>query len=132
MNAKSGTAGSPVSPAAPEAPEEADVADPGKVAEIKKEQIEKKEGKYGSEKTQPFKPPSEEDEEATKKSWIEVELVGEDDKPIPGEKYEIKLPDDTVATGTLDDKGFARIEGIEPGDCKICFPNLDKEAWEPA
>ena len=132
MNAKSGTAGSAVSPAAPEAPEEADVADPGKVAEIKKEQIEKKEGKYGAEETKPFKPPTEEEEEETKKSWIEVELVGEDDKPIPGEKYEITLPDDTVATGTLDDKGFARIDGIEPGDCKISFPNLDKEAWEPA
>ena len=27
---------------------------------------------------------------------------------------------------------FARIEGIEPGTCKVTFPRLDKEAWEKA
>jgi type VI secretion system secreted protein VgrG len=52
--------------------------------------------------------------------------------PVPGLKYRVTLPDDTVAAGTLDDKGFARIEGIPAGRCKITFPDLDKEAWEPA
>jgi hypothetical protein len=32
--------------------------------------------------------------------------------------------------GTLDGKDFARIDGIEPGTCKITFPELDKYAWE--
>jgi hypothetical protein len=46
-------------------------------------------------------------------------------------KYRITLPDgETVAEGTLDDKGFARVDGIEPGTCKITFPDLDKDAWE--
>ena len=123
MGKKSGRAGSAVTPASPNTAEDADIADPGKMAKIKAEQVEKKQGKYGKEETKPHK--SEEE-----KSWIEIEMLGEDDKPIPGEKYKIILPDDTVAQGTLDEKGFARIEGIEPGTCKVSFPDLDKDAWE--
>lgn len=68
-----------------------------------------------------------------KKSWIEIELVDEDDNPIAGERYKITLPDGkTVATGTTDSKGFARHSGIDPGTCKITFPKLDKDAWEKA
>jgi type VI secretion system secreted protein VgrG len=124
----SGQAGSAVAPAAVTQAEEADKADPGEMAEIKAEQLQKKAGKYGSVKVKPFKPPEEEE-----KSWIEIELVDEEDTPVPGEYYEITLPDgETVASGTLDDKGFARVDGIDPGTCKITFPELDKEAWEPA
>jgi hypothetical protein len=132
MGKKSGKAGKAVSPAAPAKPEDADIADPGKVAEIKAEQLETKSGKYGSTKIKPFKPPTEEEKEEKKEelSWIEIELVGEDDEPIPGEKYKITLPDDSVAEGTLDEKGAARVEGFEKGTCKVCFPDLDKEAWE--
>jgi hypothetical protein len=142
MAKKSGKAGNPVPPAAPTEPEDADIADPGKVAEIKSEQAETKSGKYGSQKAKPFKSPaaeggeaaedaqSEGEEEEKKTSWIEIELVGEDDEPIPGEKYKITLPDDSVAEGTLDEKGIARIEGFEKGTCKVSFPELDKEAWE--
>lgn len=127
---KSGTAGSAVSPADPADAQEADVADPGEVEEIKAEQRKAESGKYGSVKVKPYKPPETEEEAAQKNSWIEVELVGEDGKPRPGERYQITLPDDTVATGTLDDKGLARVEGFEPGTCKIAFPDLDKDAWE--
>ena len=127
MGKKSGNAGSPVSPAAPDAAEDADIADPGKMAEIKAEQLEKKEGKYGSEQVKPHNPTEEEIEE---KSWIEIEMVDEEDEPVPGEKYKITLPDDSVAEGTLDGKGFARVEGIDEGTCKITFPELDKDAWE--
>ena len=124
MGKKSGKAGNPVSPAAPDAAEDADIADPGKMAEIKEEQIEKKAGKYGSTPVKPHKP----DEEKT--SWIEIEMVDEEDEPVPGEKYKITLPDDSVAQGTLDNNGFAHIGGIDPGTCKITFPELDKDAWE--
>lgn len=75
----------------------------------------------------------EDEEEKEKKSWIEIELVDEENNPVPGERYKVILPDGkTVAEGTLDEKGFARIEGIDPGTCKITFPNLDKDAWEKA
>lgn len=138
MNKKSGTAGTPVEPTAPTAAHEADLADPGEVSEIKAEQRQTQSGKHGSVKTAPFKPPAESGSAGTEAgdqekqlTWIEIELVGEDDKPIPGEKYQITLPDGSVAEGTLDHNGFARVEGFERGDCKISFPELDFEAWEP-
>ncbi|OKY76372.1 MAG: hypothetical protein BM485_03800 [Desulfobulbaceae bacterium DB1] len=129
MNPKSGKAGAAVTPTAPDVAEDADIADPGKVAKTKEKQLETKSGKYGSETLEPHKPTEEEKEE---KSWIEIELVDEEDNPIPGEKYKITLPDGKVAQGTLDEKGFARVEGIEPGTCRITFPRLDKDAWEKA
>ena len=62
--------------------------------------------------------------------WIEIELVGEDDEPIPDEAYEIILPDGGRVSGTLNGEGFARVADIaEPGTCKVCFPALDGKAW---
>jgi hypothetical protein len=122
---KSGTAGSAVSPADPAEAKEADKADPGEVDKIKAEQRKTQSGKYGSVQVKPYVPDPE------KKSWIEIELVDEDDNPVPGVAYRITLPDgESVAAGTLDDKGFARVEGIDPGTCKITFPDLDKDAWQ--
>lgn len=36
-----------------------------------------------------------------------------------------------VGTGTLDSKGQARVDGIDPGTCRVTFPNLDKNMGEP-
>jgi len=126
MGKKSGKAGRAVPPAEPDKAVEAAVADPGEAAKKKAGQ------QQNDAETKPHKPPpeDEEEEQQQKKSWIEIELVGEDDEPIPGERYRITLPDNSVASGTLDEKGFARVEGFEKGTCKICFPGLDKEAWE--
>jgi type VI secretion system secreted protein VgrG len=76
----------------------------------------------------PTHKPSQDD---AKKAAVEIELLDEDDKPIAGEAYRLILADGTtVAQGTLDDKGCARIEGIDPGTCKVTFPNLDQGAWK--
>jgi type VI secretion system secreted protein VgrG len=126
-----GKAGTAVAPADPEEPEEADKADPGKVAEIKAKQKMERTGKYSGIKAVPFKLKEEEDEDAEEeKSWIEIELKDEEDNPIPGEKYEIEVPGGRKAKGTLDENGYARVEGFEEGECKVTFPNLDKDAWE--
>lgn len=77
-------------------------------------------------------PEKQSEKEKDKTDWIEIEFVGEDDSPISGEKYEVTLPDGSVASGTLDANGFARIEGFEPGKCKVSFPNLDADTWELA
>ena len=129
---KSGKAGSAVEPAEPDKAQEADNADPGAVEEIKAEQRQTKSGKYGSTPVKAHNP-SEAASDKKKKSWIEIEMVDEENQPVVGEAYKITLPDgETVAEGTLDDKGFARVDGIEPGSCKITFPRLDKDAWEKA
>lgn len=65
-------------------------------------------------------------------SWIEIELVDEEDTPVPCEEYELELPDGFVMSGYLNSKGTARVDGIDPGQCKVTFPKLDKSAWEEA
>ena len=55
--------------------------------------------------------------------------MDEQDNPVPGEKYEITLPDGSVASGTLDEKGLARVDGIDPGLCQITFPELHRTTW---
>ena len=81
-----------------------------------------------------MKPYSKQEEKKNKdnpeKTWIEIELVDDEDKPVAGEKYEIKLPDGKVSKGSLDQKGVARVDGIDPGTCQIVFPELDKKAWD--
>ena len=116
---KSGNAGSAVTPAVPAAAQDADKANPGEVEQIQAQQRQTQTGKYGSAKVKPYKPDSQ------KKSWIEIEMVDEDNNPVPGEHYRITLPDgETVADGTLDNKGFARVDGIRPGDVSDHFSRL--------
>jgi type VI secretion system secreted protein VgrG len=137
-----GQAGSLVPPMKPKAADEADKADPGEMEKIKQQQIQQGTGKYGLVSLTPHKPPapgqsgqsgqSGQQGAEEKTHWIEITLVDEDGKPVPGEEYKVTLPDgSTVASGTLDEKGKARVEGIDPGSCKVTFPNLDKDAWKP-
>ena len=65
------------------------------------------------------------------RTWIEVQLIGEDDKPIPYVKYTIALPGGATKSGTLDENGSARVEGIPAGTCKVSFPGLDQDVWVP-
>ena len=67
-----------------------------------------------------------------KTHWIEVELLDEAGKPVPGEMVRVELPDGSVSTGTTNDKGVYRVAGIDPGNCQVTFPDLDEKAWEPA
>jgi len=127
---RNGSAGSAVVPAAPKKALEADDANPGNVEKIKAEQRQTQTGKYGSIRTKPHMSPEGEDEKKTKISWIEIQMLNEAGKPVTGQSYKVTLADETVAEGTLDAKGFARIDGIEPGSCKVTFPGLDKEAWK--
>lgn len=62
--------------------------------------------------------------------WIEIQMIGEDDNPIAGEAYTVKLPNGALITGRLDENGWARIESISSaGECHISFPRLDRRAW---
>ncbi len=133
MSPKSGKAGTAVSPVVPDAAEEAVKGTRGEEVTVQAQPAEKKahkplttpaggaaSGQDGAEQTQ---------EELT---WIEIEMVDESDAPVPGVAYSIELPDGSVAEGTLDDKGQARVEQFikGSGQCKVTFPDLDKEAWE--
>ncbi|MGZ5444000.1 MAG: hypothetical protein ACXW5U_18235 [Thermoanaerobaculia bacterium] len=65
------------------------------------------------------------------RSWIAIQLIGEDDAPIPNEKYAVMLPGGTIVSGTLDARGLARVDNIPSGVCSVSFPDLDKDAWTP-
>ena len=149
---KSGTSCTLVAPASPADAKEADNADPGEVSAIKAEQRQTQTGKYGSVPVTPYKPASatsgasaagagastgagapapSQAENDQPKQWIEIQLVGVDNKPIAGENYRITLPDGSVDEGTTDGNGLARVDGIDPGSCQITFPNRDQDAWQP-
>jgi hypothetical protein len=65
--------------------------------------------------------------------WVEIELIDADDKPVANEPYRLQLPDGSIRTGTLDAKGCAYIGDIAtPGQCKVCFPEIDAHEWRPA
>ena len=66
-----------------------------------------------------------------KKSWIAIKLVDQENEPVPGEAYRIKLPDGSTVEGDLDSKGLAKIDGIDPGTCQVSFPELDANEWKP-
>lgn len=66
-------------------------------------------------------------------TWIDIVLVGEDDEPIPNERFEVYRPDGTLlGQGRLDENGCGGFEDIEDGQYEVCFPELDDSAWERA
>jgi type VI secretion system secreted protein VgrG len=78
-----------------------------------------------------FKPKKPEDNKVL--HWIEIQLNDDEGNPVPYEGYQIEMPDGSLATGSLDGKGFARVGGIDPGgNCKVTFPKLDKTLWKKA
>jgi hypothetical protein len=64
------------------------------------------------------------------KSWIEIKLVDQDGNPVPGEGYQVELPDGSTVKGILDTNGFARIDQIDPGTCDVSFPGRDAKDWK--
>ncbi len=137
--ALSANAGCLVSPLGPAAALEADKADPGAMAQSGAGSIAISPlnlstvtvAKKSAASDAPTHDPNAQ-ENKNKKHWIEIELVDEAGQPVAGEPYNVTLPDGaTVADGTLDEKGRARVENIDPGTCNVTFPNLDKDAWGP-
>lgn len=113
------------SPTKPKKAKEAVTADPGELTKVEREPDQPESAQRAASKSEPHEP------DKKKTGWIEVVLIDEADKPVPGESVLIKLPDGKIHSGSLDDQGFIRVDGFDPGTCEICFPNLDKDAWEP-
>ena len=45
-------------------------------------------------------------------------------------RYRVKLPGGEVKEGNLNSYGQAGFYELDPGSCKVTFPELDEEAWE--
>jgi type VI secretion system secreted protein VgrG len=119
---KSGKAGAAVEPTQPGAAQDADRADPGEVEKAKTQPRQTQSGMYRAAKTKPHT------SQQRKKRWIEIELAGEEGGSIASQAYQIHLRQGTLAGGCLDEKGLARIAGIEAGNCKVTLSKLDHAA----
>jgi hypothetical protein len=58
------------------------------------------------------------------KTWIEIELIDENENPVPGALYKIELPDGRLVKGRLDSFGLTRYSNIDPGNCLVSFPEI--------
>jgi hypothetical protein len=74
----------------------------------------------------PLAPPTSE----TIATWIEIELVESDGKPVGGEPYQVIADDGRVIEGSLDGRGFARVEGVTSSTCTVVFPKRDRTDWD--
>ena len=68
----------------------------------------------------------------TNPHWIEFQLVDKQGEPVPGEPYKVRLPDQSVHTGTTDQEGKVRFECITAGEATICYTGLDTKEWQPS
>lgn len=109
---------------------EADNAEAGALSSSSSRGPERGTQQYKTASAKPFKAPTPEEAEGEEKTWIEVELHDMDGAPMPGERYRVHLPDGSVMEGTLDGNGRARVDGIDPGQCRVTFPDFDQTGWE--
>jgi len=66
----------------------------------------------------------------TEKTWVEFRLVNQDNKPMRGASYRLKITDGSVREGTLDDAGSVRVPNLDPGMCEISFLSYDQKEWK--
>jgi hypothetical protein len=63
--------------------------------------------------------------------WIEFLLVDGQGEPVPCEPYRVRLPDQSLHTGTTDAQGRARFESIVAGQATIVYTGFDEREWAP-
>jgi hypothetical protein len=69
---------------------------------------------------------------ADNRSWIEIRLIDDDGNPVPKARYRLRLPDESVTEGCLDDAGQMRLDNIVPGTCTVEFPDYDRRECRSA
>lgn len=67
--------------------------------------------------------------ENSTKTWVEVEFIDRNKRPVKGLRVEVTVPGGELVKGTLSDKGAFRKDNIDPGTCRVHFPDLDGREW---
>ena len=65
-------------------------------------------------------------------AWIEVVVLDQDDEPVAGVEYEIKLSDGRVRRARTNEHGVLRYEHIPSGQCEVSLVALDAKLWDVA
>lgn len=60
--------------------------------------------------------------------WLLIELRDTEGRPVPGARYVVELPDGSRVEGTLGEDGVAGVEGVDPGECVVTFPDVEAGA----
>ena len=55
------------------------------------------------------------------KDYIELELKDEEGNPVKNAKYKVLMANGVIKEGTLDDKGYAKVENVPPGKVEITY-----------
>ena len=63
------------------------------------------------------------------KTWVEMEVVDDQGRPLPNQDYLCMLPDGTLREGQTDAQGRVRFDGIDPGNCAFSLTKLSPERW---
>jgi len=123
---KSGSAGSAVSPADAEQAAEAikDVMGSMSIAEATAKARPSNE--VPAVKVEPFKPPTKEEIQEKKLTWIEIELLDSHGKTVAGENYLIELTDGKVSRGIFDTDHRMRSDKKQQEYVQVRRPCLKK------
>jgi len=76
----------------------------------------------------PVVTPSQARPRVAQQDWVEIKIEYEDGSPFDGNCV-IELPGGRKTDGSPDADGVVRVDGIDPGGCKVSFPNVDADAW---
>jgi hypothetical protein len=70
-------------------------------------------------------PVPQQEEEVRQKTWLELVLEDLEGNALAGERFKVVTPSGETREGKLDSHGRVRLEGLDPGNCKVSFPNLE-------
>jgi uncharacterized Zn-binding protein involved in type VI secretion len=65
-----------------------------------------------------------------KATWIEIQMNDKGGFGVANTKFQLETPDGKIIHGVTDGNGLGRVEGIQPGNHKITFPDLPPDGWK--
>jgi phage protein D len=78
-------------------------------------------------KKKPPKPPPAARPQPSNTTWLELELLDSQGRPVPNQRYKVVTADGQEIEGSLDARGHARLTGIPQGNNNVTFPDYAPE-----
>ena len=65
-----------------------------------------------------------------KTTWLEIQMNDRGGFGVANTRFRLESPDGQIIHGVTDGNGLARVEGLEPGNHKITFPDLPQDGFK--